>query len=247
MKPETVYGFHSVIALLERHPERVVELFMQDTRHDERGQQVRSLCKANGIAVQAIARTKLDSMTHDGRHQGVAARIKPAPLLTESELTQYVTDRDTPVLLLVLDSIQDPHNLGACIRTAEAAGVDGVVFPKDKAAELTAVARKAAAGAAERMPLYQVSNLARAIESIKQAGVWVVGTAGDSEQTIYEVDLKGPLAIVMGGEGPGMRQRIRGLCDHVARIPMADTAESLNVSVATGVCLFEARRQRMSG
>ncbi|MGW8248274.1 MAG: 23S rRNA (guanosine(2251)-2'-O)-methyltransferase RlmB [Acidiferrobacterales bacterium] len=247
MKTEFVYGLHVLDSLLRSQPELVLEIWLQDSREDESVDKIKSRAGKQGIAVQLTDRKKLDQLTNHAVHQGAVARIQVKPLPGENELIELLDRTSEPAFLLFLDGIQDPQNLGACIRTAEAAGAQAVVFQKDRSASLTAVARKAGAGAAERLPVFQVGNLARSIETVKNAGVWVVGTAGGSDKNLYEIDLNGPLAIVMGAEGAGLRPRIQGLCDHLVAIPMEDQTESLNVSVATGVMLYEARRQRHLG
>jgi len=247
MKTEYVYGLHVLESLLRNRPERVLEIWLQENRADESVDTIKTLAKKQGVSLQHADRRKLDQMTQQAVHQGAVAKIQLEPLPGEHELNALLESGREPAFLLYLDGIQDPQNLGACIRTAEAAGIQAVVFQKDRSASLTAVARKAAAGAIERLPIFQVGNLARSLETIKKAGVWVVGTAGKGDKNLYEIDLNGPLAIVMGAEGAGLRSRIEGLCDHLVAIPMEGQTESLNVSVATGVMLFEARRQRHLG
>ena len=196
----------------------------------------------------SCSKSELDALV-SGRHQGVVAVLDPAAgaeaggLMSEADLSELLS-RETVPLILILDGVTDPHNLGACLRSADAAGVTAVIFPKDKNADVNDVARKVASGAAETVPWVRVTNLARTIESLKQAGVWVIGTDGDAEVTLYEQDLSGPCAMVLGSEGAGMRRLTRDLCDFVVKLPMAGSVSSLNVSVAAGVCLFEAVRQR---
>lgn len=244
MKAEYAYGLHAVESLLQQQPQNVLELWLLDSRSDPAIERIRALAGRQGLPLHGAERSQLDRLCNQGVHQGVVARIRAVAPAGENELLSLIEQLQDPAFLLILDGVQDPHNLGACIRSAEAAGVQAVVFPRDRAAGLTPVARKVAAGAAERLPLFQVTNLARIIEMVKKAGIWVVGAAGDSDVSLFQLDLKGPLAMVMGAEGEGLRPRIRGLCDHLAAIPMSAGAESLNVSVATGVMLFEARRQR---
>lgn len=246
MKAEYVFGLHVVESLLRDQPASVLEIWLQNSRKDEYAASISAVARNLGIAVQTSDRTRLDRLVDGAVHQGVVARIRPIPIAGEDQLHALIEQLGQDAFLLFLDGVQDPHNLGACIRTAEAAGAHAVIFPKDRAASLTAVARKAAAGAAERIALFQVGNLARSLENAKKAGIWVVGTAGDGDASIYQIDLTGPLAMVMGAEGAGLRSRIRGLCDHLVSIPMQGHAESLNVSVATGVALFEASRQRQA-
>ncbi len=246
MKSELVFGIHTVNSLLRNRPDSVLELWLLDPRRNEALASVEAFAHQHGLAVSTVERASLDRMVDKAVHQGVVARVRPIPLAGEAEFERLISGLEKPAFLLFLDGVQDPHNLGACIRTAEAAGVDAVIFPKDRASNMTPVARKAAVGAADRLPLFQVSNLARTIETAKKAGIWVVGAAGDTEAGLFDIDLTGPLAIIMGGEGTGLRARIRALCDHLGAIPMAGQAESLNVSVATGVVLFEACRQRLN-
>lgn len=241
---ERVFGIHAVRTLLERRPQAVVALVVQAGRHDKRLQELLELARPHGINVQARSIGELDAAAEGGVHQGVVARVRPAPVLDEHGLLDLVEGLGRPAFLLVLDGVTDPHNLGACLRTADAAGVDCVIAPRDRAAGLTPAARKVAAGAAESVPFAQVTNLVRCLEHLKQAGVWVVGTAGEATDEVHAVDLTGSLAVVMGAEGEGMRRLTRETCDRLVRLPMAGVVESLNVSVATGVVLYEAVRQR---
>ena len=242
--PAAVYGVHAVRGLLLRHPGRVRQLWLQQGRDDSRVAELRRLAAMHGIAVGARPAAELDRMAEGGIHQGVVAQVVPAAPLAEEDLEDVVASAGRDLLLLVLDGVQDPHNLGACLRTADAAGAQAVIAPRDRAAGLTAVARKVAAGAAESLPFVQVTNLARTLARLKELGVWLVGTDGEAEQELYQVDLTGPLAVVMGAEGAGMRRLTREACDFTVRLPMAGVVESLNVSVAAGIVLYEARRQR---
>jgi len=239
-----VYGVHAVRVLLERHPRRVRQLWLQQGRDDARSVTLRSLAQEHRVRVGSRPATELDRMAGAGVHQGVVAEVEPAASRTEGDLEDLVTLAGRDVLLLVLDGVQDPHNLGACLRCADAAGVSAVVAPKDRAAGLTPVVRKVAAGAAETVPFIQVTNLARTLKRLQELGVWIVGTEGGADKDLYEADLKGPLAIVMGAEGTGMRRLTREGCDFTVRLPMRGVVESLNVSVATGIILYEALRQR---
>ena len=242
---ELIYGLHAVTALFEGDG-KVYAVWMLDSRHDDRLAQVAGLAEKAGVKVQRVPRQELDRMTRDARHQGVVAEAEGAELLDEGGLFPLLDRLDGPPFLLVLDGVQDPHNLGACLRSANAAGVHAVIAPKDRSAGLTAVARKVASGAAEATPFFQVTNLARTLRDLKERNIWLVGLAGEADQSLYELDLKGPLAIVMGAEGEGMRRLTKEECDFLAKLPMAGTVESLNVSVATGVSLFEALRQRQA-
>jgi len=194
--------------------------------------------------VHSVAKHELDALVPDGHHQGVVARATPPKVYSENELDALLEALPGTPFLLILDGITDPHNLGACMRTAEAAGAHAVVAPKDRASGITPTALKVSSGAAERLPFIQVTNLARVLRELQQNGVWLVGTSGESEATLFEVDLKGPLGVILGAEGKGIRRLTREHCDQVVFIPMKGGAESLNVSVAAGVCLFEASRQR---
>jgi len=242
-KRQFVYGLHAIAAVLDRAPERLLELWALDTREDGRLSELRARAEVAGIRVQSAAPTALTKFVGDVVHQGVVAVVRPLKAWDEHELLDALSQIARP-LLLVLDGVTDPHNLGACLRTADAAGVHALVIPKDRSATVDGVVRKVAAGAAEFVPVVSVTNLARVLESLKERGVWVVGTDGAADQTLYAADLNRPLALVLGAEGSGMRRLTRKHCDFVVRIPMAGQVESLNVSVAAGVALFEAQRQR---
>ncbi|WP_455386181.1 23S rRNA (guanosine(2251)-2'-O)-methyltransferase RlmB [Acidihalobacter prosperus] len=238
-----VHGINAVESVLRNDPERVLTLWVDAARDDRRLTALIGQAKALGISVQPTSRKALERRVPDGRHQGVVADYRPPPPLGEAELLDRVEAATAP-LLLVLDGVTDPHNLGACMRTAAAAGALAVVAPRDRAASLTPAARKAASGAAEAVPFVAVTNLARTLASLKQLGIWVIGTAGDAEQNLYAQDLRGSTALVLGAEGSGMRRLTAEACDALVRIPIEPAMESLNVSVAAGVCLFEAVRQR---
>ena len=241
---ENVYGVHAVEALLRHHPKRVKQLILADGRSDDQRIQVlRQLADEARVQSNTITRKEMDEQIA-GVHQGAVAKVSPSQVWGEQMLDGLLDHLEVPPLLLVLDGVTDPHNLGAVLRTADAAGVHAVIIPKDKSATLNATVRKVACGAAEVVPLVAVTNLARALEKLRQKGLWVVGTAGDAEQTLYQQDMTGPLIVVMGAEGSGMRRLTREHCDYLVHVPMQGTVSSLNVSVATGVCLFEAQRQR---
>ena len=245
---ETAYGIHAVDVLLRRSPERIISLSIQSDRNDKRIQGLLSLAQNQGVAVDRVTKADLDEMVSE-RHQGVVAVIKPRQAnggIAERDLSGYLKGIDCP-LVLVLDGVTDPHNLGACLRSADAAGVAAVIVPKDNSAELNAVARKVASGAADVIPLVRVTNLARTLRSLKELGIWIVGTTGEADTLVYDQDLSIPTALVMGAEGPGMRRLTTEACDFLVKLPMAGDVSSLNVSVATGICLFEAVRQRRSG
>lgn len=244
---ETAYGIHAVDVILRRSPERIISLSIQSDRNDKRIQGLLSLAQNQGVAVDRVSKADLDEMVSE-RHQGVVAVIKPRKAdggVSERDLSSYLKGIDCP-LVLVLDGVTDPHNLGACLRSADAAGVAAVIVPKDNSAELNAVARKVASGAADVIPLVRVTNLARTLRSLKELGIWIVGTTGEADTLVYDQDLSIPTALVMGAEGPGMRRLTTEACDFLVKLPMAGDVSSLNVSVATGVCLFEAVRQRRS-
>jgi len=240
---EYVFGVHAVKAMLERSPKRVKRLVMARGRLDARAQALADLAENIGVSIQRVLPEELDKLV-DGVHQGVTAEVTASQMWSEEMLDRLLDGLDTPALLLVLDGVTDPHNLGACLRSADAAGAHAVIIPRDRSASLTPVVRKVACGAAETVPLVAVTNLARTLKQLQQRGLWVTGTAGEAEQLIYQVDLKVPSVIVMGAEGSGMRRLTRDHCDYLAKLPMAGSVSSLNVSVASGICLFEAVRQR---
>lgn len=241
---EYVYGLHAVQAMLERASRRVRQLKVQRGRLDARMQALLDLAGSEALDVERVMPDELDRLADGGVHQGVVAVVTPSQLWSE-EMLGHLLDKDEDVpLLLVLDGVTDPHNLGACLRSADAAGAQAVIIPKDKSATLSPTVRKVACGAAETVPLVAVTNLARTLKQLQQRGLWVVGTAGEADQLLYEVDLKVPTVIVMGAEGTGMRRLTREHCDYLAKLPMAGTVSSLNVSVTAGICLFEAVRQR---
>ena len=243
MSNELIFGFHSVEAILAKEPERFLEIYALKGREDKRLNPVIDEARKFGISVQFMQRKALDNKADGEQHQGIIANVKAARMYNEKDLDEIIAREETP-FLLVLDGITDPHNLGACLRSADAAGVHAIIVPKDKSAKLNGTARKVACGAAETVPLVQVTNLARTLREIKDAGVWVVGTAGETDTELFDANLTGPMAIVMGAEGDGMRRLTREHCDLLVKIPMAGTVSSLNVSVATGICLFEVLRQR---
>lgn len=241
---EIVFGLHAVQAALTQHPESVLVLWLDRARQDHRLQQVLDSARIAGVAVNRVTARELDRLTAAARHQGVVVRMRVAKRLGEHDLAALLTGLDSPPLLLVLDGVTDPHNLGACLRSADGAGAHAVIAPRDRACGLTSVVRKVASGAAETLPFIQVTNLARTLRSLQARGIWVVGAAGESAQTPYELDLSGPLALVLGAEGRGLRRLTREACDAVAGLPMHGQIDSLNVSVSAGIFLYEALRQR---
>ncbi|TDG12793.1 23S rRNA (guanosine(2251)-2'-O)-methyltransferase RlmB [Seongchinamella unica] len=247
-----IYGIHAVDSLLRKNPRSVQRLRVQQGREDKRIDSLLELARNQGVPVAREPRRDLDEMVK-GRHQGVVAEtldepqhgeVQQANLWQEADLLRMVDEKAGPLLILVLDGVTDPHNLGACIRSADAAGVDAVVVPRDKSADLTPAARKVACGAAEVVPFARVTNIARTLDALKARNVWVFGAAGEAEKSIYDNDLTGSMALVMGAEGQGLRRLTREHCDFLVKLPMAGSVSSLNVSVATGICLFEVVRQR---
>lgn len=247
-----VYGIHAVDSLLRQHPKSVQHLLLQVGREDKRIAALLELASNQGVSVLREPRAGLDKLVN-GRHQGVVALIQSGLAGAESEdsnlwderrLLAWVENKETPLLILVLDGVTDPHNLGACLRSADAAGVDAVVVPRDKSADLTPVARKVACGAAETVPFVRVTNISRTLQALQERGVWLFGTDGEAQQSLYDSDLTASLALVMGAEGKGMRRLTREQCDHLIHLPMSGSVSSLNVSVAAGIVLFEVVRQR---
>jgi 23S rRNA (guanosine2251-2'-O)-methyltransferase len=246
---ELVFGIHAINALISSAPERFIEVWLLKGREDDRIMPIINLARKYGISVQMVQRKFLDEKSEGEQHQGVVARVQPGKIFTENDLDDIIEaaeKKDIPPFILILDGVTDPHNLGACLRNADAAGVQAIVVPKDNAARLTPTVRKVAVGAAEYVPLVQVTNLARTMKHLQEKGVWIVGTAGETDTCLYDVKLSGPMALVMGAEGKGMRRLTRENCDQLVKLPMAGNVSSLNVSVATGICLFEMVRQRQS-
>jgi len=240
---EVIFGIHAVQALLERDPQRFQQVWILKGRDDRRLQPLIAALEAQGIVIQVAPRQWLDSKVEGAVHQGIIAQVKPGRHYQEGDLPDLLASIESP-LLLILDGVTDPHNLGACLRSADAAGVHAVIVPKDRSAQLNATAKKVASGAAENVPLIRVTNLARTMRLLQEYHVWIVGTAGEATHDLWESKMTGPLALVMGAEGEGMRRLTREHCDDLIRLPMAGSVSSLNVSVATGICLFEAVRQR---
>ena len=246
--PETqfIYGWHPVETLLARNPGAITGLQLA-TGNDRRAATLLELAGAAEIPVERLTRRELDRRYPQSTHQGVVALLQAqVPLHSEKELPALLESLPAPAFLLVLDGVQDPRNLGACLRSADAAGVQAVIIPRDRVAGITAVVHKVACGAVQSVPVFAVANLARVLRTLKQAGVWLYGASDEAPQDLYTTDLRGPLAMVLGGEGRGLRRLTAELCDFHIAIPMAGVVESLNVSVAAGVLLFEARRQRLA-
>ena len=245
MSNEFIYGIHAVKAVLEREPERFIEAYVLKGRQDDRLMPILNDLQVCGVSIQQMTRKTLDDKARGANHQGIIARVKPAKQLNENDIDDILAQHESP-LLLVLDGVTDPHNLGACLRNADAAGAAALIVPKDRSAPMNATVSKVACGAAEVVPLIRVTNLARTMRTLQEKGIWFVGTAGEATHDIYQAKLNGPLAIVMGAEGDGMRRLTRETCDDLIKIPMAGSVSSLNVSVASGICLFEAVRQRLA-
>jgi 23S rRNA (guanosine2251-2'-O)-methyltransferase len=246
MSKTYVFGLHAVTALLDKQPERVVHLYFQKERHDQKIQQLLELAQDAGFITELVSRQELDKLTGNAVHQGVAVLCNKSKAYSEADLAVLLEKHSQP-FLLILDGVQDPHNLGACLRSADAAGVHAVIVPKDKSASLTPAVSKVACGAAETIPFIQVTNLARTMRYLKEQGVWLYGAAGEAKQSIYQTNFAGGLAMVLGAEGEGLRRLTREHCDILLNIPLQGTVSSLNVSVATGIFLFEAVRQRTMG
>jgi 23S rRNA (guanosine2251-2'-O)-methyltransferase len=243
---QPVYGLHAVRALLARDPARVRRVSLQRGRDDPRSREIETLARAAGVMVERVDGELLKRWVGDVVHQGVVAQVEPLKAWVEEDLIAALAGRPDP-LVLVLDSVTDPHNLGACLRTADACGALAVVVPRDRAAGVNPTVRKVAAGAAETTPVVTVTNLVRTLKLLKDAGLWVVGADAEGEKLSYEADLKGPLALVLGAEGAGLRELTRKTCDFLVRLPQLGSVESLNVSVATGMLLYESVRQRLKG
>ena len=242
MGKQILFGFHAVTVRLKSAPKMVDEVHVDTTRRDARMRQFVQRAQEAGAKVIDSDGDRLASLAGTPRHQGVVARV--SPLAPRHSLDEVLDDVQGAPLVLVLDGVTDPHNLGACLRVADGAGVHAVVAPKDHAVGLNATVAKVASGAAETVPYLMVTNLARTLAELKERDIRVIGTSEDADKTLYDVDLRGPVALVLGAEGPGMRQLTKKSCDELVRIPMLGAVESLNVSVAAGVCLFEALRQR---
>lgn len=235
-----IYGFHAVLARIRQGA--VHEIYMDAERRDGRSQELREAAKSAHVPVREYDRSRLDTMIGTDKHQGVVAAVEAKPLAKHlDDVLDVLTEE---ALLLVLDGVQDPHNLGACFRVADAFGAHALIVPKDRAVGLNATVRKVASGAADTVPFFPVTNLARTLRDLKDRGIWLTGAAGDSESALASVPFTAPTALVLGAEGAGLRRLTREACDRLVRIPMLGTVDSINVSVAAGICLYEARRQR---
>jgi len=242
MKSKMIFGFHAVTARLRHEASSVEEIYVDAGRHDRRMQDLLHAAREAGVRIIQADDQRLSSMVGTRRHQGVVA--KAGALSLARNLDELLDAIEGPPLLLVLDGITDPHNLGACLRVADGAGAHAVIAPKDRAVGLNATAAKVASGAADTVPYITVTNLARALRQLQERDIWLIGTDDSAEKSLYDADFSGPAALVMGSEGEGMRRLTRETCDLLVRVPMCGAVESLNVSVASGVCLYEARRQR---
>jgi predicted rRNA methylase len=241
---QLIYGQHAVRAALKYDPTHIVEVWLERRRADPRTQRLVDGLQALSVPLHQVGKRQLDELVGGESHQGVVVRYAGPSPQGEQALAHYLDELQVPPLLLILDQVQDPHNLGACLRTADAAGVHALIAPRDRAVGLTPAVHKVASGAAGRLPFFQVTNLARTLRDLRERGIWLVGAAGEAEQELYEADLTGPLGLVMGAEESGLRRLTREHCDALVRIPMLGGVESLNVSVAAGVLLYEAVRQR---
>lgn len=244
MSEHWVYGVHAIAALLANPHRTVHKLFVSQDRADNRIQQLVDAAKQKQLPMEMLSAQKMNQRFAEYTHQGIVASASALPDYNDNHLLPLLESSKKPALILILDGVTDPHNLGACLRSADATGVDFVVIPKDKSASITAVVSKVACGAAEAVPLVRVTNLVRAMEALKEQGVWIYGAAGEATQSLYQIDCKSSIALVMGAEGEGMRRLTREHCDGLFSLPMIGSVESLNVSVATGVSLYEVLRQR---
>ena len=240
--PKVLFGFHAVGVRLKTAPRSILEIYADPTRKDARMRQFLVRAQEAGVRVVEADGMRLAKLAGSHGHQGVAARVEAIP--QAHSLDDLLDSLSQPPLLLVLDGVTDPHNLGACLRVADGAGAHAVIAPKDHAVGVNATVAKVASGAAETVPYFMVTNLARTLGELKERNIWCIGTSDDAPKTVYQADLKGPVALVLGAEGQGMRQLTRKTRDELVAIPMRGTVESLNVSVASGVCLYEALRQR---
>jgi len=242
---EYIFGLHSVQHVLQQDTSRIIEIWVQDNRRDAKVQVLIEQLQQQDFTLQYVPKKTLDKLAQSEHHQGILLRCQAAPIHTEETLETLLATLTTPAFFLVLDEVQDPHNLGACLRTADAVGVHAVIIPKNRSCPMTSTVRKVASGAAETMPVIQITNLARTLRWLQEQGVWVIGTVAEAEKNLYETDLTGAIALVMGAEGSGLRRLTQETCDKLMKIPMLGTVESLNVSVATGICLYEIVRQRI--
>ncbi|MBU0455639.1 MAG: 23S rRNA (guanosine(2251)-2'-O)-methyltransferase RlmB [Pseudomonadota bacterium] len=238
-----IYGQHSVQGALKHRPKQITALLLQQNRKDQRIQDVIAVAKKHQIPIRFVSSSELNALASEANHQGIAAEIAESKK-HEADLGDFLDQIEGPAFLLILDGVQDPHNLGACLRSADAAGVHAVIAPKDRAVGITPVVQKVASGAVETVPFFQVTNLVRTLELLKSKGIWVIGATEEAERCVFDGDYKTPTALVLGAEGSGVRRLTKEHCDDLVHIPMAGSVASLNVSVATGICLFEVVKQR---
>lgn len=243
---QIVYGLHAVTALLKQHARPIKKIFLHSDRQDQRVQLIQKLALEQKISIERVSNQDMIARFSQIKHQGVVAQVGALPQYHQNDLKLLLHQCKNSPLILILDGITDPHNLGACLRSAEATGVDFVILPKDKSVGITPVVSKVACGAAEMIPIVRVTNLVRTLDLLKEEGIWIYGAAVEGSQTLYSFDLKGPIALVFGAEGSGMRRLTREHCDGLFSIPMVGTVESLNISVAAGVSLYEVHRQRLT-
>jgi 23S rRNA (guanosine2251-2'-O)-methyltransferase len=243
-KTGLICGLHAVRTALQRDPKHVDAVWLNEQRDDRRAAEIVQAARLAGVKLRRVPRAHLDELVGDTHHQGVVGRLRSTPMLDERQLEAFIADLKQTPLLLVLDSVQDPRNVGACLRSADAAGAHAVVLSRDRSASLTASAHQAASGAAVSLPIFQVANLSRALRRLKEAGIWLAGASADAGNDLYQADLRGPLAIVVGGEAQGLRRLTREHCDVLLRIPMRGVTPSLNLSVAAAIFLYEVLRQR---
>lgn len=247
MKLSKIFGLHAVQAALAYSPKKINQAWIDNTRQDKRLTQLIEELTFLGVLPEKVERKKLDKLADGGQHQGIVIAVELPAERTEAELKTFVEQLTETAFFLILDNVQDPHNLGACLRTADATQVHGVIITKDNATGITPTVCKVASGAAETVPVYVVTNLARTLRWLKQQNIWIIGAAGETNQTLYQTDLTLPVALVVGAEGKGLRRLTKEECDSLISIPMLGTVESLNLSVATGVLLYETVRQRLQG
>ncbi|MFQ5935485.1 MAG: 23S rRNA (guanosine(2251)-2'-O)-methyltransferase RlmB [Acidiferrobacterales bacterium] len=245
MGKDLICGLHAVLTALQRHPEQVDSIWLNEERDDKRSTEIVRAARAAGVKLRRVPLARLTRLMGTAHHQGVVGRLCATPLLEEHDLAALLGRLQQTPLLLVLDGVQDPRNLGACLRCADGAGAHGVVLPRDRSTSLTASVYQAASGAASSVPVFQVKNLARTLEQLKDAGIWLIGASQDAQTELFQADLSGPLAVIMGGEDKGLRRLTRERCDALVRIPMHGSVSSLNVSVAAAIALYEVVRQRL--
>jgi 23S rRNA (guanosine2251-2'-O)-methyltransferase len=245
-KPDTIFGIHAVQQILNSDPIRILDVWVLEGRHDKRLQALIRELEPLGLSLNKVQRKTLDKLSEQGQHQGIVIHCKAQAALNENDLQQLIERLEKPAFLLILDEVQDPHNLGACFRTADAAGVDAIIVPKNKACGLSPTVHKVACGAAATMPFIQVTNLARTLQWLQKQNIWIIGTSDQAEKLIYDIDFTGNVALVVGAEDTGLRRLTGEHCDELGKLPMLGSVESLNVSVATGICLYEVVKQRLA-